>query len=161
MGNALLTGPGGAPERGAPSGVEVRRLQPADLGAVGHAYWSAYVGTPDAMSRVQAEDDVVAAWDGQYGRLLHAACLGAWCDGELAGAVLTVEDAPWPDVPPGPFIIDLFVVPTTRRRGVGRALVAAVQHRVRSRVALRVDDDARAARALYASLGFQPVRAPH
>jgi GNAT superfamily N-acetyltransferase len=60
-------------------------------------------------------------------------------------------------VPRGPFVIDLFVLPASRRRGTGRALVQAALAAVPGTVALRVDDTAAEARALYAGLGFRPV----
>jgi GNAT superfamily N-acetyltransferase len=103
----------------------------------------------------EATDDVLASWRGDYGRWLTDGSIGAWRDGELVGAVLTVADAPWPDVPRGPFIIDLFVVPDARRRGIGRALVQSVRRRLDTSIGLRVDDTAPEARALYASIGFR------
>ncbi|WP_182113854.1 MULTISPECIES: GNAT family N-acetyltransferase [unclassified Actinotalea] len=70
---------------------------------------------------------------------------------------ITVEDPPWQDVPPGPFITDLFVLPEIRRRGIGRALVQAVQSALPTGIGLRVDDSATEAHALYVSLGFRPA----
>ena len=53
---------------------------------------------------------------------------------------------------------DLFVRPEAQGRGLGRALVEAALQRARERGCLRVeldvDEDNRAARALYARLGF-------
>ena len=53
---------------------------------------------------------------------------------------------------------DLFVRPEPQGRGLGRALVEAALQRARERGCLRVeldvDEDNRAARALYARLGF-------
>ncbi|WP_396134696.1 GNAT family N-acetyltransferase [Cellulomonas sp. ATA003] len=64
-------------------------------------------------------------------------------------------DAPWPDVPRGAFVIDLFVAGPHRRRGTGAALMrAAMAAAPGDRIGLRVEDDAVAARALYARLGF-------
>jgi ribosomal protein S18 acetylase RimI-like enzyme len=138
-----------------PAGVALQLLEERDLGAVGEAYWRTYLGTPDEMTLTEATDDVLASWRGDYGRWLADGSLGAWHDGELVGAVLTVTDAPWDDAPPGPFIIDLFVVPGARRRGIGRALVRNVQSRLGVSIALRVDDTAAEARALYTDLGFR------
>lgn len=139
-----------------PAGVELRRLEEQDLPSLGDAYWRTYLGSPDEMTLTEATEDVLASWRGEYGPWLAAGSLGAWRGPELVGAILTVSDAPWPDVPRGPFIIDVFVVPPARRLGIARALVEAVQASLRTRIGLRVDDDAAAARALYAALGFQP-----
>lgn len=137
-----------------PAGVSLRALEEPDLQAVGEAYWRTYLHTPDEMTLVEATDDVLASWRGEYGQWLADASLGAWHDDELVGAILTVTDPPWEDVPRGPFIIDLFVVPHTRRHGIGRALVEAVQGALRTSIRLRVDDAATEALALYSSLGF-------
>jgi GNAT superfamily N-acetyltransferase len=157
--NALLVAEVGASSGPivVPGGVAIRVLEEGDLSQVAEAYWRTYLGTADEMSRADAAAEIRGSWDGEYGRLLAGGSMGAWFDGVLAGAVLTVQDAPWPDVPPGPFIIDLFVVPPQRRRGIGRALVATVQDNLRASIGLRVDDAAHEARALYASLGFREL----
>jgi len=58
---------------------------------------------------------------------------------------------------------DLAVLPAARRRGVGRALLAAVEARARARgcckITLEVLDRNDPARALYASVGFAEVAA--
>lgn len=138
-------------------GVQFRPIAREDLPAVGEAYWRTYLGTPDEMSLDEATADVMAAWQGDYGRLLTSSSFGAWRDGLLAGAILTVSDAPWDDVPRGPFIIDLFVLPAYRRSGIGRALVQKVLMTEQVEVGLRVDDSATAARRLYQQLGFRFV----
>lgn len=138
-----------------PTDIALRALARAELPHVSDAYWRTYLTTPSEMSRDEAQDDILASWNGTYGRWLTDACLGAWQGKDLLGAILTVVDAPWADVPPGPFIIDLFVLPHARRRGIGRALVNAVRGRLKTSIALRVDDSAHAARALYESLGFR------
>jgi len=138
-----------------PAGVVLRTLGEADLQAVGEAYWRTYLNSPNEMTLKDATDDVLAAWRGEYGRWLADASFGAWRDDELVGAILTVTDAPWDDVPSGPFIIDLFVATHARRHGIGRALVRAVQAAHQTSIGLRVDDTATEARVLYASLGFR------
>lgn len=142
-----------------PAGVTLHTIDERDLGDVGRAYWRTYLDTPHQMSLTEATDDVLAAWNGEYGRWLREGSLLARIvdHDDLAGAILTVEDPPWPDVPRGPFVTDLFVLPTRRRRGVGRALVQAVLAALPTAVHLRVDDAATEARALYATLGFRPA----
>jgi GNAT superfamily N-acetyltransferase len=161
MANVLMRAPRADPALPVPSvpGVTIRPVADAEIDAVGHAYQQTYRGTPDAMTLDEAIADVRAARAGEYGHWLPEACLGAWRADLLLGAVITVLDPPWDDVPPGPFVTDLFVVPEVRRRGVGRALLAAARRAAvgagSGAVGLRVDDDAPEARALYASLGFR------
>lgn len=140
-----------------PEGVVLRTLEEPDLRAVGKAYWRTYLHSPDEMTLNDATDDVLASWRGEYGPWLADGSFGAWRDDELVGAILTVTDAPWDDVPRGPFIIDLFVVPHARRSGIGRALVQAVRAALQTSIGLRVDDTATEARALYVSLGFRAL----
>jgi ribosomal protein S18 acetylase RimI-like enzyme len=160
VGNILMTAaPAPDAETVVPAAVDLRAIDEGDLEAVGHAYWQTYLSTPEEMSLRAAIDDVRAAWDGDYGRWLPDGCVSAWSDGGLVGAIITVEDAPWPDVPRGPFVVDLFVRPDQRRRGIGRALVRTVQARLRTAISLRVDETAGPARRLYASVGFRtPTR---
>lgn len=138
--------------------VDLRELREQDLDATGEGYGLSHHGTSSQMTINEATADVRAAWQGEYGQWLPDASLGAWRGAELLGAILTVRDAPWDDVPPGPFIIDLFVIPAARRQGIARALVTAAVGAVPEPVALRVDDNAPAARALYLRLGFREVR---
>jgi GNAT superfamily N-acetyltransferase len=62
---------------------------------------------------------------------------------------------------PEPFVYSLDVVPEERRRGRGAALMRAAAHWARERGAAHLDLNVfghnTAARALYASLGYQPV----
>lgn len=138
-----------------PDGVVLRALTEDHLVAAGRAYWRTYVGSPAEMTPAEAADDVRAAWAGGYGRWRAKGCRGAWISDDLVGAVITVDDPPWPDVPPGPFVTDLFVVPDARRRGIGRALLAAVLACTDRPVRLRVDDAVPEAQALYSALGFR------
>jgi GNAT superfamily N-acetyltransferase len=91
--------------------------------------------------------DAGAVWVAVIGSVL-AGCVGVrWLDGGLAGEVTR-----------------MFVTPEARRRGVARALMAALEARARDRgvARLRLDtrDDLVEARALYASLGFVEAE-PH
>lgn len=153
----MVSEPAGHASPVPPPGIDLRPIGEPDLVEVGHAYWRAYRGTPDEMPPAEAAADVLAAWRGEYGRWLTAGCVAARAEGQIVGAVITVTDAPWPDVPRGPFVTDLFIVPGMRRRGIGRSLVQAALSGCRTGPGLRVDDAAPGARALYDSLGFRPV----
>lgn len=160
MTNALLiadpAAQGTARPRALP-GVRLESLLRADIPAVGAAYCAAHEGTDAQMTLAEATADIEASWAGEYGSLIPKATLGAWRGSELLGAILTVRDAPWEDAPPGPFIIDLFVVPAERRNGIGRALVQAVLEDSTEPVALRVEEDNTPAVGLYRGLGFAPA----
>lgn len=140
-----------------PPGVSLAPLTEADLPSVADAYFRTYLGTDAEMSASGASEDVQAAWDGEYGTWLPDGSLGAWIGSELVGVVMSVRNAPWDDVPRGPFIIDLFVLPEHRRRGIARALVTAACDAFTAPIGLRVDDSAEPARRLYESLGFVSI----
>ncbi|UYN82894.1 MAG: GNAT family N-acetyltransferase [Microcella sp.] len=142
-------------------GTLLRSLSPTRLDELANAYHQAYVGSPHEMTAAEARSEIDLTWAGEYGRLLANASLGVWVGNELAGAIVTVEDPPWDNVPRGAFILELFVTPPHRRMGLGRLLVQRVQNALRTRIALRVDDSAPQAKALYLSLGFQPSSHDH
>lgn len=167
---AVADGPGGAPARaflaalgfaegpahltlrreGAPPdvpprpGVAIEAGDPAsaaDASALRRLASEAWEGDPDAFP-----DSAVAARRGPARLLLLARGGGATPAGYLAarreGEALIIEE--------------VAVVPGARRRGIGRALVAAALRASRSRTALlAVAEDNRAARGLYEGLGFR------
>jgi ribosomal protein S18 acetylase RimI-like enzyme len=122
--------------------VTVRGARREDLDAV-MALWggarSAHAVTEDTPERVAA-------------LLAHDALFVAEVDGEIVGAVIAAFDG-WR----GNFY-RLAVAPTVRRRGIGGALVAAGEERLRAAGAPRVtalvafDDDV--ARWFWASVGY-------
>jgi ribosomal protein S18 acetylase RimI-like enzyme len=122
--------------------VTVRGARREDLDAV-MALWggarSAHAVTEDTPERAAA-------------LLAHDALLVAEVDGEIVGAVIAAFDG-WR----GNFY-RLAVAPTVRRRGIGGALVAAGEERLRAAGAPRVtalvafDDDV--ARGFWASVGY-------
>lgn len=136
----------------------VRRMTEADLEEVAQLYFEAYEPGEACESLDEARDDVRASFAGDYGDF--------WWDGSFVhedpdgpvAAVMTVSQAPWPDTPPGPFIIELFTDRAQRRRHLARDLVelvlveaAASGHKS---VGLRVIADNDPAIALYRGLGF-------
>lgn len=131
-------------------------MSPADRHEIADLYHATYVGSPHEMTKEAAHEEIARTWNGEYGQLIPEACFGTVINRSLAGAILTVKDPPWDDVPSGSFILELFVLPERRRAGLGRSLVQAVQAAVAAPIALRVDDTAVEARALYLSLGFEP-----
>lgn len=137
----------------------LRPITAGDLDDVGTLYAHCHP-VEDVGEEADAIADVRASWDGEYGRWLPEASLVAEIDGALAGAILTVEHPPWPDVQHLVFIIDCFVGPDWRGHGVGAALIAGALARVGDRcVGLRVESDNLPAVRLYARFGFVPMGA--
>ncbi len=69
-----------------------------------------------------------------------------------------VDQAPWPDTPDGPFVIELFTATLWRHSGVARTLLADSLARTGGRAGLRVAEGNNPARRLYESYGFVPWR---
>jgi len=99
-----------------------------------------------------------------FGQLIPAASLVAVTSGQVAGVVMTVRRAPWPDTPSGPFIIDLFATPGNRRHGVARYLLHRAMANARppdeTMIGLRVEIDNAPAQRLYRSAGFHGLAQP-
>jgi len=115
--------------------ITVRRGQPADLPAI-HV--------------IQASSAEAAQWDpAQY---LEYDFFVATADGVVAGFLVARMLAPGECE-----ILNLAVSPEWRRRGVARALVAALLEAFRGDVFLEVRPSNDAARTLYRSMGFEEL----
>lgn len=130
----------------------------SDSDAVGRLYFAAYPPGVAGDTVDEAIADVRAAIAGEYGVMRVDASLVASDGVTLIGAVQVVDDPPWDDVPPGPFVIELFTDPAYRGRGIARDLItrsiAACASAGCRQIGLRVDSDNTPALALYRSLGF-------
>lgn len=148
---------GGLPKM---DGHAVRSLAWEDKKALAELYYASYsrelVADMDA-----AIEEMEQTFRGEFGDLDTDASLVVEDVGRLLGSILTVEEAPWQDTPPGPFIIDLFVHPTARRRGLARYMIVTAAGRLarkgRRTVALRVLSGNTAALGLYDLLGFKQM----
>ncbi len=121
---------------------------------IGLLYFRSYpdgeVGTCE-----EAVADVEATSAGEYGAWIPDACLVAEEGGEPVGAILVTDNPPWDDVEDLTFIVDLFVAPDKRGRGIADALVGAALAAVGGReVGLRVESENAAARRIYERHGF-------
>jgi ribosomal protein S18 acetylase RimI-like enzyme len=145
--------------RSTSSPLPTRSMDPADVDDLAALYFASYDAGVACDTLAEAVEDIQISFDGKYGPLLTAASpVAVGPGGALVGAVMVVSQAPWPDVPAGPFIIEAFVDRASRRQGVARALItesiAWLGNAGYSSVALRVADDNTAAADLYEQLGF-------
>lgn len=149
-------------DAGRPEGLQLATLTRYDIPALAALYLVAYDSPEIAENLWEATDEMHMSFDGAFGTPRDDSFVGAWLDGVLVGAILCVTDAPWDDVPRGPFVIDLMVDPEHRRHGIATALVLEIARRCLGwgfeDVALRVDTrSAPGATKLYELLGFEDV----
>jgi len=110
--------------RGLPPGYRLRPGTRGDIDLLGALYFASYPSGIAGATTDEAREDSEAAFDGVYGELWVDAPFVAEYEGHLVGAIQIVRSAPWDDVPTGPFILELFVDPRHRRRGLARTLLA-------------------------------------
>ena len=143
---------------GEATGPTLRRPLRRDVPEIGELYFASYEPRVGAASMEDAVADIESSWDGAYGELWQEASVVAELDGRIVGVLLVVREAPWEGTPTGPFIIELFVSPTHRRRGLARRLlirgIETLADSGAESVGLRVLVDNEPAVALYRSLGF-------
>lgn len=140
-------------------------MNPADRDSVAQLYLDSYPPEIGANDLASALDEISATFTGEYGELRTEASLIAHIDGRPAGAIFTTSHSIWDPDLNGPFIIDLFVDPTHRGAGAGRALVIeaikACMANQQEALSLRVGGGTSPqAHSLYASLGFAPPPSP-
>ncbi len=145
-----------------PENLEIATLTRHDIPALAALSLIAYDSPEVAENLWEATDEMRLSFDGAFGTPLDDSFVGAWADGTLVGAILCVTDAPWDDVPRGPFIIDLMVDPERRRQGIATALITEIAGRCRGwghdSLALRLDTRrAEGASQLYDLLGFTEI----
>jgi len=141
-------------------GRGIRPASKEDEIPLGELYFAAYAGREVARLE-EAHEELRRTFAGEYGALDLAGSSVAASEQRLVGAVLTVHEAPWPDTPSGPFVIEVMVHPRWRRRHLALrcmlSTAAALRSRGEERMALRVKSDNEGALALYRRLGFRPV----
>jgi ribosomal protein S18 acetylase RimI-like enzyme len=142
------------------AGYAVRSVTPGDKQALAELYHASY--SRDLVADMKtALEEMEQTFLGEFGVLDAEASLVVEEGEGLVGSILTVIEAPWPDTPPGPFIIDLFVHPTVRRHGLARYMIVEAAGRLarkgRRTVALRVLSGNAPALGLYDSLGFRRI----
>lgn len=119
-------------------------------------------GAPTDLATAQKE--VADTFAGAFGQLLPDASTTAYDHGTMIGSIQVVERSPWDPDLVAPFIIDFFVAPTHRGRGIGRALLARAAQVCldagQQHLALRIGDGTSgAAHHLYNAVGMRPSNA--
>lgn len=136
----------------------IREPTPSDIPEIGAVYFTAYEEGLAGENIEEATADIAASYDGEYGEFWMEGSAVAEVDGEIVGVLLAVRQAPWDQTPRGPFIIELFVGPDYRGRGVASRLLDHCLDTMASlgaeSVGLRVLADNQQAQSLYAWAGF-------
>ena len=146
-----------------PVGVTLRPQQPSDAEELGALYWDSYPKGAAAVDLEDAIEEMEGVFDGEYGTPVEAASLVVVdADGALIGCVQTVTSPPWEGIPAVPFVIELFVHPRQRRRGLGTLLLLSAAQACHEggwdSMALNVQEEtAGEALHLYRHLGFAEI----
>jgi len=143
--------------RPVPDGYLLRGLRQSDEAGLARLYHAAY--PPEIVAGLPAAvEEMALTFSGEYGRLAFGLSCVTERQGALVSAILTVEQAPWPLTPEGPFVIEVITGPGHRRRGLAQAGLAwvalAALERGQSRLGLRVESENHGAVALYRNMGF-------
>ena len=135
------------------------REQVADLYRVSYPPGVGAADLDDALAEVDA------TYAGEFGTLIAAASPVAMLGEQAVGSIQVVHRSPWDPDLDCPFIIELFVRPEARGKGIARALLTraalACQRRRETKIALRTSDQggtSPAAFHLYAVAGMAPCR---
>lgn len=142
--------------------LELASLTTYDIPALASLSVVAYGMPETAESLFDASDELHLAFGGAFGAPRDDSFVGAWLDGQLVGAIFTVLDSPWDEVPRGPFVTELMVDPQFRRQGIATALIGEIASRAErwgyDSLTLRLDlKRTPGALPLYSQLGFVEV----
>lgn len=143
-------------------GFELGTLTMYDVPSLASLYMSAYGEPYTQDSFWEATDEIRLYFDGAFGDVRDDGFIGVWEGGSLVGAIFSVIDSPFEQVPDGPFVLDLIVDPEYRRRGIATALVGELGNRIKDwgydSVTLRLDEGRMPeAFNLYRRMGFAPM----
>ncbi len=150
-----------APET--PAGVTLRPQRPSDAEALGALYWDSYPKGAAAVDLEDAVEEMEGVFAGEYGTPVEEASLVVEdSDGAVIGCVQTVTSPPWEGIPAVPFVIELFIHPQHRRRGLGTALLLSAAQACHDSgwesMALNVQEETgKEAGQLYQRLGFVEI----
>lgn len=136
----------------------IRSCTRRDIPALGKLYFEAYPPGAACTSIEEAEADIRASFDGEYGELWLEASPVILHGDQIIAALMTVGRASWDGTPDCPFIIEVFTAHAWRRRGLARTLLdrarAVVAAKGENAIALQVDEENTVALILYRNAGF-------
>jgi len=140
-----------------PIGYEITALKDSDWPALAELYLTAYPREIVA-DFAAAKEEMSVTQAGEYGPLLAELSPVIKRENEIAGVVMTVEQAPWPDTPAGLFIIEVITHPRHQRKGLAKAGLLWLAKKAHAQgfrtLALRVESENIGAVTLYRKLGF-------
>ena len=96
------------------NGYAIRPLDESDLDGLAELYFQAY--SPEIVRTLaEATDEIQQTFAGEYGALVPELSPVITNNGIIVGTVMTVAHAPWPNTPPGLFVIEVITHPGHRR----------------------------------------------
>ncbi len=145
--------------------AESPAIVPADLAqldGLARAYFAAYPADTAAESMDDAQLEIQQTFAGEFGSLLPSASFMVIQAGRAVGGIFVVERSIWDQELDGPFVIDLFLMPEYRGRGIGKALVResmrACQQGGSQHLSLRIGEGTSdSAMNIYQQLGFSAL----
>lgn len=104
-----------------PPGIALRPLVATDSASLAQLYLDSYPPGVAVADLAEAQADVDATFNGEYGEIWPAASLVATSYEGPVGSIQVVRRSIWDGDPQGPFIIELFVSPAVRHQGIATA----------------------------------------
>jgi len=119
-----------APARGA-EGLKLAAFSAANFVGVAECYFAAYPHRDEIKDLAAAKAMVAATLKGDYGHILPGASPTALLNGQVVGSLQVVQRSTWDSDLDCPLVIELFVHPEYRRRGIASTLLAHSAQRLR------------------------------
>lgn len=141
-----------------PSGYTIERMRESNSQALAELYLASYPSSivEDMDAALQEIRETFAH---EFGHLRTDLSPVVIKDNTIVATVMTVDEAPWPDTPPGLFLIEVITHPRHQRCGLAQSNLVWVamqaQNQGHNTLALRVESDNGSAMALYRKLGFR------
>lgn len=147
--------------RDIPTSYLIKKLEPKDQSQLALLYLDSY--SRDIVADLEAsEEEIGKTFLNEYGQLSYELSCVTLIENRIVSSILTVDETPWPDTPPGPFIIEVMTHPLHRRFGLAQAGICWVakntQTNNKHRLGLRVESGNLAAMTLYRKIGLREWR---
>lgn len=149
---------------GTVAGLKLAAFATANYVGLAECYFAAYSPGPGTLTLAEAKKQLKARLKGDHGQILPGASPTALLDGLVVGSLQVVERSIWDPQVEHPCVIELFVHPEQRGKGIATALLAASASRLKmagfEKLALRTGVGASAeAERLCRRLGFADLEA--